>query len=158
MSFFLVAELTIGWYISDLHWREGVVDRPKWFIYFSTLVIWLGLSHFMFQKDIPHVFPHSQVKQRHLSQTISSFPHFFTHFMIQKHLISSDSSVKELFGRWSLGHQVSMGCCEKPPKRSALDIEVLWSSTKMDLYWQRWQRQKSWQTTNGQVKYSKYVH
>ena len=29
------------------------------------------------KKDIPHVFQHSQVKQRHLSQTSSSFPPFF---------------------------------------------------------------------------------
>ena len=102
-----------GDFLSDLHWRAGVVDRQKWFIYFSTFVVWLGrsyLSYFMIRKDIPHVFQHSQVKQRHLSQTISFFPTIFSHtFMIQKHLISSDSSVKELFGRWSLGHQVSMG-------------------------------------------------
>ena len=119
----------------------------------------LGLSYFMIQKDLPHVFPHSQVKQRHLSQTISSFPPFFPTLSWSKNISSQVTQVsRSCLEDGLLVTKSPWDVVKHLPTRSALDIEVLWSSTKMDLHWLRWQRQKSWQTTHGQVKYSKYVH
>lgn len=87
MRFFLVAQLPTGGYKPDLHWREGVVDRPTvndLYIYIFKLRSLFGLAWAVicsWSKKISHMFfPQLSSKTKTLeilSQTISSFPPFF---------------------------------------------------------------------------------